>query len=430
MSCRPVRLPVAALVAVTGALVAASVSASAGPEPAVLDDSTQPTSITLGGASVLNTTRTVQHWFGQTLDTHNGVTYGYNMVGVDPSTNGAATIPVDIIPLNFNVAGRSYNGSDVVAGILASPQFQNGDYTSTGASTDKTVVGGHVGGGPLSAGNSGVQLEDATMRAQFNKVGTGYHLILGQPVVHPAITIDVPSQHGVIATRSVSRGVYFADINVTWFVAKLQNLNSSLGYVDPTHLPLYVTNEVMLYSGTNPANCCIIGFHGAGLVPGKGAGSTHGNGNQPVLTYAWTSWVKPGTFNPNSSWALQDIHALSHEIAEWADDPFVNNRVEPWLTPTAPQYGCTSVLETGDPVVAIGFSNGANAFDQGPTPTGMTFSDGTYHPEDEALLPWFMRSSPNTISQLTQSASANLGRYTFMGDLNPYPGFRAPATGC
>jgi hypothetical protein len=184
----------------------------------------------------------------------------------------------------------------------------------------------------------------------------------------------------------------------------------------------------MLYGGTDPANCCIIGFHGAGIVPGLSNASVHGNGSQPVLTYAWTSYVTPGTFNPHSAWALQDIHALSHEIAEWADDPFVNNTVEPWLTPTAPQYGCTGVLETGDPVVGIGFSEGTNTFEQGPTPKGQQIADGTYHPEDEALLPWFMRTAPNTISQPTQSTSD--GRYTFMGDLNPFPGFRAPATGC
>ncbi len=429
MSGRPIRFPVVAMAAAAVALVAASVSAAAAsPAPVVVDDSTAPQTITIGGAHVLNTTRTVQHWAGQTLDPNNGITYGYNMVGVNPSSNSSATIPVDIIPLNFNVAGKSYNGSDVVAPILASPQFQNGDYTTTSAST--LASGGFGSGGQLSAGNSGVQLEDATMRAQFNEVGSGYHLYLGQPVVHPAVTIDVPAEHGVIATRNPARGVYYADIQLSWFVAKLQNLNSSLGYVDPTHLPLYVTNEVMLYIGSNPANCCVIGFHGAGLVPGLGAGDTHGNGNQSVLTYAWTSYVTPGTFNPISSWALQDIHALSHEIAEWADDPFVNNTVQPWKTPTAPQYGCTGVLETGDPVVGIGFSNGVNTFEQGPTPTGQQIADGTYHPEDEALLPWFMRSSPNTISQPTQATSTNVGRYTLMGDLNPFQGFRQPATGC
>src|SRR5215475_12077688 len=137
-----------------------------------------------------------------------------------------------------------------------------------------------------------------------------------------------------------------------------------LGFNDPTHLPVYLTNNVMLFIGTDPTNCCVIGFHGASEVVGQGTGSGHGNGNQPVQTFAWASYVTPGFFNPVTAWALQDIHPLSHEIAEWGDDPFVNNTVEPWLTPTAPQYGCTDVLETGVPVVGIGFAKGTNTFEQ------------------------------------------------------------------
>ncbi|TME31983.1 MAG: hypothetical protein E6I62_06475 [Chloroflexi bacterium] len=88
-------------------------------------------------------------------------------------------------------------------------------------------------------------------------------------------------------------------------------------------------------------------------------------------------------------------------------------------------------------MVAIGFSMGTNTTDQTPNPwTSPTDHnpsvsyDGTYHPEDEVFLPWFMRTAPNTVSEPTQAASANIGRYTFMGDLNPFDGFRAPATGC
>jgi hypothetical protein len=165
---------------------------------------------------------------------------------------------------------------------------------------------------------------------------------------------------------------------------------------------------------------------------GAGNGNTNSKGNAVVQTFAWASWLQPGIYarpNGGTYWALQEIHALSHEIAEWADDPFANNTVEPWLTRTAPQYGCTGVLETGDPVVAIGFAMGANASQQGPNPNGTQSADGYYHPEDEALLPWFMRTAPNTVSEPTQSASANVGRYTFMGNLNPFSGFRQPATG-
>ena len=85
-------------------------------------------------------------------------------------------------------------------------------------------------------------------------------------------------------------------------------------------------------------NCCVIGYHGTSPV-GKGAGSTNSDGNANVQTFARASWVQPGLFarpNGGTDWALQDIHALSHEISEWADDPFLNNVVEPWLTATAP----------------------------------------------------------------------------------------------
>jgi hypothetical protein len=179
----------------------------------------------------------------------------------------------------------------------------------------------------------------------------------------------------------------------------------------------------MLQQGHDPLNCCFFGFHFAGA-------STNGNGNQAVQTFIWSSWITPGIFK-RSAWALQDIDGLSHEIAEWATDPFLTNKVEPWLAvPDLGSYGCVDLLESGDPVVDVGFSMGTNTFEQGPTPNGQQIADGTYHPEDEAFTSWFMREAPNPVSQPTQTPSANGGRYTFMGDLNPYPGHRAPATGC
>jgi hypothetical protein len=270
-------------------------------------------------------------------------------------------------------------------------------------------------------------LEDATMRAQFNRTAaSGYHVRL-QPNVLAPVTINVPRNQGTLIVSG--RGVLAADIDIGWWSSKINNLEQS---ADPTHLPIYLTNQVYLYQINDPSQCCVIGYHGT-KATGNGGGSTNSKGNAPVQTFAWASYVQPGFYSrPNGGvyWALQDIHALSHEIAEWGDDPFVNNTVEPWLTPTAPQYGCTSYLETGDPVVGVGFAMGSNGFEQGPNPDGTQSADGYYHPEDEALLPWFMRTAPNTVSEPTQGASANIGRYTLMGDLNPFPGFRAPATGC
>src|SRR5690349_13794697 len=110
--------------------------AAAQSQPQVIGDSQlHALSTTIGGASVLPTTRTVQHWFGSTLDPHNGVTYGYNMVGADPNnctgSGCSATITADIVPLNVVVGGRTFSGEAVLAPTLVSPVFALNDYGST-----------------------------------------------------------------------------------------------------------------------------------------------------------------------------------------------------------------------------------------------------------------------------------------------------------
>jgi hypothetical protein len=147
---------------------------------------------------------------------------------------------------------------------------------------------------------------------------------------------------------------------------------------------------------------------------GHGAGSANGNGKQPVQTFAYSAYVTPGTYSgflphdytgnrtaPSPTRGLSDIHALSHELAEWLDDPFVNNAVQPWKVASAPQYGCTGVLEVGDPVVGVWFGmNGnsdANAY-------------GQWHPEDEVFAQWFGRGGVEPVV-----GSSWDGRFTFMG---------------
>jgi hypothetical protein len=125
------------------------------------------------------------------------------------------------------------------------------------------------------------------------------------------------------------------------------------------------------------------------------------------------------------------MDVFSHEISEWADDPFSTNRVGSWdAVPGSPQYGCSNYLETGDPVGNAGFAMGANTFRQGPNPDGTQSADGYYHPEDEVTLPWFMRLAPNLVSEPTQTPTANVGRYTFMGSLDNYAGLTGPAATC
>src|SRR4051812_14018901 len=297
-------------------------TASAAP-PVISDAALKAMFTTMGGASVLPTTRTVAHWWGSSVDPNNGVTYGYNMVGANPYTCAGAdcsvTIEADITPIIVRVAGRVYDGNNVLAATIASPQFAVNDYGTTPFATTGAANMPRGAGGLLSQNDTGnaLQLQDATMRAQFNRTGaSNYHLILHPNVLAPVV-IDVPANHGTLLVSG--RGVVFADINIGWWSSQLQNLNSKQ---DPTHLAIYLTDDVLLYTGKNVLNCCVIGYHGT-RVTGVGGGTANSNGNAKVQTFAWASYISPGIYarpKGGTVWALQDIHALSHEISEWADD--------------------------------------------------------------------------------------------------------------
>jgi hypothetical protein len=420
----------------TATAPASSGTPTVAPQP--FDGSQEVQTVTLGGAAVLPTTRTVPHWWGSTRDPGDGVTYGYNMVGADPTTcAGAAcdvTVQVDITPIVLQLDGMTFSGDDVLPAVLASPVFTLNDYGSTPyASTGAWFTGGSRGpGGVLSQGDAGnlLQLEDATMRAQFNRVGaSAYHLRL-RPNVLPSVTVDVPQGQGTLLESD--RGVVFAGVQLPWFAALLQQLEAS---ADPAHLALYLSDDTFLGTAQGSHSCwCVGGFHSAMAAGRYGIGSGHSNGNAPVQTMIWAPYLSPGLQAwPNGGylWAGQDILALSHEISEWADDPFLDNLVSPWPVVTgSPEFGCSSNLETGDPVINAGFAMGKNTFRQGPNPNGTQSADGYYHPEDEVMLPWFMRLAPNLVSEPTQIPSADVGRYTFMGDLEPFAGFTAPAAVC
>ena len=91
----------------------------------------------------------------------------------------------------------------------------------------------------------------------------------------------------------------------------------------------------------------------------------------------------------------EDINALSHELSEWMNDPFVDNVVPVWQSPLAPQYGCSNVLESGEPLV------------------GVSFTVNGYHPQDEAFLSWFAHQTPSIGIR---------ERYTYLGTLtSPSP---------
>ncbi len=96
----------------------------------------------------------------------------------------------------------------------------------------------------------------------------------------------------------------------------------------------------------------------------------------------YSSWISPNIFGPS----FTDVTALSHEVAETFNDPFVASdgihNITPWWL--SPNGNCQNDLEDGD--VIEGLSNATFP---------ITMNGFTYHPQNEALLQWFEFQSPS-----------------------------------
>ncbi len=288
--------------------------------------------------------------------TSGGITYNYSMVGTDPTKGSAtSTIPVTIVPLILKFSnGTILDGTQKVANTTGSPIFQKAQFSS-----GKTQYG------------------DAIQRAEFwktvSKTAKNYHVLVGTPTVASAITITIPKADGAIV-RDPSSGKNIGIVDINWFDPQLQSLLVSQHFT-ANMLPIFLSNNVYLSSGSpSLSNCCIGGYHSAVQ---NSAG---------LQTYIWTVNADAGVQGGFG----EDVSALSHELAEWLNDPFTNNTVPNWISPIAPQYGCNNALEVGDPLVGVVFS--VTGFSQ--------------HMQDEAFFSWFARQTPSIgIS----------GRYTYLG---------------
>lgn len=430
---RRLRLSVvlSALAVAAGAVGATGSSVSADSSTSVPEGDPQFATQGSVAPQFLVNARTIPHWTFQYTDPSNKVTYTITMAGSDPRSGGSSEIHTVIIPLQMDftaanqdlsslvnqgfpgfvptIYNHTFDGSTKVAQTLASPEYSNFTY-------------------PASLGGDTGQYGDAFMRAQFNKIGSSYHVKLVNDAVLPTVDIKVPAEKGIAyerpaaqwrRTHGLSSTVDLTGLaEATWFSTELQSLMGSL-QIDSTTVPVFLTDNVLLYikgPGFGFLNCCILGFHGAGMPIGHGAGSANGQGNQPVQTFMYSAYVTPGTYSgfftdytgvrsaPRPTRGLSDIHALSHEVGEFVDDPFVNNAVLPWKSLTAPQYPCTGVLETGDPVVGVWFGLPGNT-----DPT----AEGLWHPEDLVFAQWYGHGGVEPVLGASWD-----GRKTFMGPAN------------
>jgi hypothetical protein len=122
------------------------------------------------------------------------------------------------------------------------------------------------------------------------------------------------------------------------------------------------------------------------------------------------SWINSGgvqTFGvamydtTQISAASKDVSGLSHEIAEWLDDPLVNNPTPPWGH-LGQVDGCQANLEVGDPLT-------------GSAPFEIEMPNGfTYHLQETAFFSWFYNQVP---SLGVNGAYSSGGSFTTPADL-------------
>jgi len=321
--------------------------------------------------------------------TYQGLDFTYRMVGTDPKKGSRTTvIPTEIIPYRFvfpdgqvfDASSDVVDGQTAIQGIINSPIFQNYDFVLGGTSVGKTQYG------------------DAFQRANFwNSVATSskdYHVRLGQPTVLPTQTIVVPD----------GAGFYYYDpfFNITipfvkysFFLAQEKAIRADLS-ISPQTLPIAVWGGVVPESSSAP------GF--------PGASAWHGveNGNGGVLTFIGASY---------GAWGFHDVYPLSHEVAEWMDDPFVDNYTPGWNIPfIIPDERCDSgsiasgLLEAADPV---------EFFDEAEV--ALPGASYDYHVTEAMFIDFYTRSS--------QSRSVN-GQYSMFEIGAPFGLLTEPSSLC
>lgn len=296
---------------------------------------------------------TVTHWTG-TLSPGGA---SFTMVGTDPqTTNTTTTVTAYLIPIRivlsptptgiFDPAHVLPNGRSVIQNSALSPIFNSGiDFVQGGTDLGNT------------------QYIDAFQRGSFWSdvvANPNYHVLLNL-VVLPEVSLPVPSTAGKIATEF---GVQAALVDINFFDAKLQQIISSNSQITPNSLPIALTYNTYLTSG----GCCIGGYH-----------SAFGSASAPQTYSHFTYIDRAGAF-------AQDVSALSHEIGEWMEDPFVNNP------------GCGGLMEVGDPL------EGAPNFGAFP----YTLNGFTYNLQDLVFTEYFGQSPSTSVHGWWSFQNANL----------------------
>ena len=283
-----------------------------------------------------------------------GKLYRFTMVGANPSLRNAkkVTIPVQVIPVRFefpdgtvldpSVPSSGCAGSGTPLGLtLQSPLFQDANY-----------------------GEGGRQFVEEIRRMEFwayagpGRINPGYSVRLS-PSSQLSVRITLPAGYETRPARCGRQGaIDFASWNEA--VRQILPQMSRFG-VGPKTFPIFLFLNVILDLGDD-------GF-AAGYHSWINSGGVQTFG---VAMYDTTQNIATS----------KDVSVLSHEIAEWYDDPLVNNATPSWGH-VGQVDGCQANLEVADPFT------GSPLFEI-EMPNGFT-----YHTQETAFFSWFYNQAPS-----------------------------------
>src|SRR5262245_17645586 len=280
---------------------------------------------------------------------------------------GAPIVPVNIDLRNadgsprFSTAGVRLvmDATQFVQPVLDSPLFSPTTFSSSRGPT---------------------QFTDAVQRAAFfSQADNNWHTIL-RPRVLPALTLVLQAGYrfatdgdgnliAVLVDESTFTGALLP--STPGDTSSIMGAVESACQIRTTDLTTFLLPNTFVFRNGD-INNIISGFHKYDARPGD-----RSNGYRErryVMNYS--SWVSPGLVAALFGRGFSDITALSHQLVDTFNDPFLTNATPPWMDAASGQ--CMNVLA------------GADVLDNLGDPTfPITMKDFTYHPQNVALLPWF-----------------------------------------
>jgi len=307
-------------------------------------------------------------------------TWEYSMVGNNPAHGGTTTFNAPVVPVIIDM--RNADGTPA----FATNQFGNSvRLISLPDPFIQPFVNGPVYG--LSTYTSSpvpTQITDAVQRAEFGKQArSDWHTLLS-PSIKTTQTMVLTAGNFFFAFNDDGTCCLFVLASDPAFEAQLFpgptgpdnttviGASEVAGDITTKDISTFMFPNTYLYENNDPNQCCVLGFH---TFDEEAGDSTNGN-ELRFFVLNYSSWISPGLF----SGGFEDVTAHSHEVAETFNDPFVGfdglHNITPfWLNPAGQ---CQDIMEVGDVIEDL------------PNPTfPVTIGGFTYHPQNEALLPWF-----------------------------------------